>query len=243
MIVEALAHLTTRAAAGARETGLVYEQAALIGRFLRLRKTWRPHLANCRRVILAAADGLPRRGTAVVLGSGPLLDIPLSALAARFDRIVLIDAAHPLHARLIARRLGNVACMAASLVTLDSPAPRYRSWRPLVPGADLVIASMLVSQLPLLRRQETLPGTPWRAALVADALADIAGGDAATCVITETRRLRRDRSGAILAAEDPLFGVAPPPAAETWRWSMAPVGELAPDHAVELEVAASVGSR
>lgn len=240
MIVEALAHVTTRAAAGAREAGLVYEQAALIGRFLRLRKAWRPHLANCRRVILAAADGLARRDTAVVLGSGPLLDIPLRALASRFARVVLVDAAHPLHARLIAQRLGNVTCVAASLATLDAPTPRYRSWRPLVPGADFVVASMLVSQLPLLRWPGSAPDAPWRAGLVADALTDITGGDEATCVVTETRRLLRDRGGDILRSEDPLFGVTPPPAAETWRWVMAPIGELAPDHAVELEIAASV---
>ncbi|MBL8700433.1 MAG: hypothetical protein JNK67_18805 [Alphaproteobacteria bacterium] len=238
MIVEALAHLTTRAAPGARRAGLVYGQAALLGRWLRHRKAWTPHLANCRRVIAAAAARTARRDCVVVLGSGALLDIPLTELAGLFARVVLVDAAHPLHARVLARRLGGVEVRAESLVDLEGPVPRYRPWRPHAPVPDLVVASMVVSQLPLVRDRDDAGAPSWRSDLVAAAVAEIWNGPGAACVITETRRVHRARDGRVVAQADPLFGVAPPPADETWRWTMAPAGEIGPE-AVELDVAAS----
>lgn len=236
MILEALAYLTARAAPGARREGLVHGQAAIIGRWLRHRAAWRPHLTNCRRFILESAGRCERHALAVVLGSGALLDIPLTALAARFARVVLIDGVQPLHARLLARRLGNVEARCALLVEAGDPAPRYRSWRGLVSAPDFVVASMLLSQLPL--RDDVDPGTG--SAIVADALADLVAGPGSACVISETARVHRARSGAVLEGADPLHGVTLPDADASWTWSMAPLGELAPDQSIELDVAAFV---
>jgi hypothetical protein len=234
VIIEALASATARAAPGARREGLVHGQAAIIGRWLRHRAAWRGHLENCRRFILASAERCAGRSCAVVLGSGPLLDVPLTALAARFRRVVLIDAVQPLHARLLAARLGNVEPRCAMLVEQAAAGPRYRSWRDSAPSPDLVVASMLLSQLPL--RDDADEAA--RHAIVADALEDLAAGTGTACVISETSRLHRDRTGAVVARADPLHGVALPAAGARWTWTMAPPGELLPDRSVELDVVA-----
>ncbi|MBM3525828.1 MAG: hypothetical protein FJX57_22995 [Alphaproteobacteria bacterium] len=236
MILEALASLTALAAPGARRAGLVHGQAAFIGRYLRHRHAWRPHLEACRRVILDAAQRSERRDFVVVLGSGPLFDVPLAALARGFRRVALIDAVHPVHARLQAAGLGNVSIIAASLVETSGSPPRYRSWRSFLPSPDLVIASMVLSQLPLLAVPSAPAGDDWRAAIIAQALSEITSGPGAACLVTETRRYHRASDGSVVAA-DPLFGIAPPRAHETWRWPMAPAGEAGPE-TVELDVAA-----
>lgn len=239
MLVEALVHATTRAAPGARAAGLVYEQAALVGRWLRHRHAWRPHLENCRRAIRDAADMTARRDCAVVLGSGPLLDIPLAFLSRRFARVVLVDAAQPLHARLHARRFRNVDARAESLVDLEGGARRYRPWRGRLPAPDLVVASMLLSQLPLLRAGGDAAGAEAGGALIRAAVDEILAGPGAVCLVTETRRRHRAVDGRVLAEEDPLLGVVPPAPTSTWRWDLAPAGEAGPA-AVELDVAASL---
>lgn len=230
MILEALASLTSRAAPGARGAGLVHGQAAMIGRWLRHRAVWRTHLENCRAFIRKEADACAGRDCAVVLGSGPLFDVPLAELSRRFQRVVLVDAVQPLHALLAARRLGNVEPRLFDLVEVGNGAARYRSWRSLVPSPDFVVASMLLSQLPLRAGVE-----PTRAgAIVAAALADLDGA----CIVTETARVHRDAGGAITAREDPLFGISRPHAERRWTWPMAPIGEVAPGVSIDLEVAA-----
>lgn len=236
MIIEGLVWATQRAARGARHAGIAAEQAAIVARALRCRQAWAPHLARCRGFVAAAAGRCEGRGRVVVLGSGALLDIPLAALSRGFAEVVLVDAAQPLHARLLARRLGNVVVRTLSLVELGSAPPAYRSWRDAVPDADLVVASMLLSQLAPPRA--AAPGEAWRRALVAAALEDLGRGGEATCLVTETARLVSG-PGAAPRVEDPLHGIAPPPALEEWEWHMAPPGELGDGTQVVLRVAAS----
>ncbi len=92
-----------------RRRGYVRQSGLLHARSRRCRAAWAPHLARARGVILAAAEATVGRGSAVVLGSGLLDDVPLDSLAKLFDRVTLVDAVHPWPARLAARRHGNVA--------------------------------------------------------------------------------------------------------------------------------------
>lgn len=235
MIIEALAFATQRAAPGARATGVAAEQAAIVARYIRCRRAWLPHLARCRAFVQSAVARTRQRRRAVVLGSGPLLDIPLAALSAAFDEVILVDAVHPLHARLAARRLGNVVALPFSLVAHGASPPTYRSWRHAVAGADIVVASMLLSQLPPPRATD--PRAGWRRALVADALADLGAGGEAACLVTETACVIHG-PGEGRSEEDPLHGVPAPPALERWQWALAPPGERGDGAEVVLQVSA-----
>lgn len=202
----------------------------MIGCWLRHRAAWRAHLKNCRAFILAEAESFAARDCAVVLGSGPLFDVPLADLSRRFRRVVLVDAVQPLHVRIAARRLGNVETRLFDLVEVANGGARYRSWRADVPRPDFVAASMLLSQLPLRAGVELARV----GAIITAAFADLGGA----CIITETARVHRDAGGAITAREDPLFGLSRTAAERRWSWPIAPLGEVAPGVAIELEVAA-----
>jgi hypothetical protein len=52
---------------------------------------WRAHTERCRSFIDAAGDRPERKRCAVVLGVGHAFDVPLAALAQRFERLVLVD--------------------------------------------------------------------------------------------------------------------------------------------------------
>ncbi|MSP50190.1 MAG: hypothetical protein EXQ95_12795 [Alphaproteobacteria bacterium] len=108
MIAEALAWLATPCPLHVRRLGLLSESIAISARHRRCRDAWAPHLAATRSAVLEAIERTPRRRTALVLGSGALLDLPLADLAAAFRRVVLVDLVHPWPARLRARAFANV---------------------------------------------------------------------------------------------------------------------------------------
>jgi hypothetical protein len=51
-------------------------------------------LAQCPELHTKAADLCERQDIAVILGSGSLLEVPLSALIERFERVRLVDIFH-----------------------------------------------------------------------------------------------------------------------------------------------------
>ncbi|WP_348626820.1 hypothetical protein [Methylobacterium sp. CCH5-D2] len=143
MLLDLALWLATPAPWRHRRLGYVRESVLLSGRARRCRRAWAPHAARSREAVLAACADLPLRRAAVVLGSGPLADVPLSQLAAGFERVLLVDAVHPLGARLAARRFPNVRLVTADLAGADDPVGA------LCGGADLTVSANLLTQLPV----------------------------------------------------------------------------------------------
>ena len=77
MIAECIRYWTTFAPERVRKYGYLKRLTALEFRERRCRAAWGPHLARTRQFILKAADLVPQPGTAVIVGSGLLLDDPV----------------------------------------------------------------------------------------------------------------------------------------------------------------------
>lgn len=91
MIGELLRSFRLRAPPWARHLGLVHEQVAVTFRRRRAAKAWEPHLEASRVAILEGARRCSARRRALVIGAGDCADIPVAALAMRFDEVVLTD--------------------------------------------------------------------------------------------------------------------------------------------------------
>jgi hypothetical protein len=82
-------------------------QQGLVYRHLVQENGWHGHEKRCREYILKAVERLqPEKIT--VLGSGWLLDLPLSELSERTKRIILADIVHPPTVREQVQRFSNV---------------------------------------------------------------------------------------------------------------------------------------
>ncbi|OIR18752.1 hypothetical protein GALL_10920 [mine drainage metagenome] len=111
MIREFLEHLLTPCPRRWRRMGYLREQIAIDARLARNRGAWAPHLEATRREIIGAMEAPPQRRCALILGAGLHHDVPLEALARRYDRVVLADLVHRPRARRAARRVGGrVVC-------------------------------------------------------------------------------------------------------------------------------------
>jgi len=245
MILEALETLATPCPAYLRRLGYRAELVAIGARYRRCRAAWAEHLARSRRAIERTIERTSQRRTAIVLGSGRLLDVPLAQLAAAFARVVLVDAVHPLPARLRARRFANVELRSADVGGVlqdltnrrpDEPLPPPQPFAALhEPDVDLVVSLNLLSQLGVLP-EEWLErhGTPgdtahrFAARLTQAHLDDLARCRAAVCLITDIERLWLSSDGKVVDRDGSIYGVAPPDATEEWLWRIAPAPESDP---------------
>ena len=108
MLAEHFAWMTTPCPAAARRLGYLREAIAIEARCRRHAERWRLHLEKSKGVIEEVVSNSSRRRRAVVLGSGPLFDIPVEALAYAFDVVGIVDIVHPKRPRQIAAGSANV---------------------------------------------------------------------------------------------------------------------------------------
>ncbi len=221
MLAEWLRHLCTRAPAHLKAMGYVKELIAIEARHHRCRAAWAPHLENCKKLILDAAfDVNPGRVT--VLGSGPLLDVPVEELSKTFREVELVDIFHMPATQKRVAKMPNVR-----LVTEDLTGGGETEW---LAGADLVVSANLLSQLPLLP-MELVQGKEEADAFARgiiehhlDMLTALPGRVALVC---ETERVISD-GDEVLQSIDPLFGATVPAAdkVKRWTWDIAPRPEI-----------------
>lgn len=240
MLREALEWLLTPASPAARRLGYLQEAIALEARFRRNKAAWAPHLEASRRAVVDASEAAEGSRLALVLGSGPLLDVPLGHLLRRFDRVVLVDILHPWRARGIARRTRGLFLLEADLSGIaDAIAANPGSIPPVAPSdalaglePDFTVSLNLISQLSQI---------PWKILAKAghcdEALARL-HADLARAHLDMLARLAGRRCLIADAAQEtvfadrteiwhPLDGLDLPTPDRRWDWTIAPQGERA----------------
>jgi hypothetical protein len=244
MLLEWLESLATPCPRDLRDLGYRTELIAIGARHRRCRTAWADHIAHSRRAVLDAMRLTKRRRTAVVLGSGRLLDVPLAELAREFERVVLVDALHPLVSRLRARRYANVELQVADITGTTAalhrlkPGDKLPAPQPLplleAPDVDFVVSLNLLSQLGVLpaewieRRlgaKAASAAEVFAAALTRAHLDDLARCAAAVCLITDIELQYVGPDGATVERHSSVYDVAPPPSVAEWVWPIAPAPE------------------
>ena len=258
MIPEALHWALTPAPGWARRTGYLSELIAFRARHRRWRQRWAPHLQASQDAIRIAMARCTSHRQALVLGSGPLLDIPLADLSAAFETVTLVDAAHLWPTRLTARRFPNIRLVERDISgvvpgllegvahgsdILPRPRPKLPEDHATV---DFVVSANLLSQLAVLPLQfmsHHVSLTPAEQTGVIHSMVQahldyLKQFDAICCLITDTRHEFVDRDGAVQNFDNCLPGIILPPDDSSWWWDVAPPGEYLPEFGVRVRVVA-----
>ena len=239
-----------------RDMGYVRGLKRLDARGRRCQSAWEPHLARSRSLMLEAADRCARNGKVLVLGSGPLFDVPVEELSERFREVVLADLLHLWRVRSAVRRYPNVRleCIDVTGVLKEAHAlagikralegterkPEFF----LEDGFDLIISANILSQLPLApvryasRRRNR--AEPWRVRefsrrLMVDHLDWLASFAGHVCLISDLERLYCDGED-VVSRKGSLWGVALPEGGQEWMWELGPKPEIDPRHDVRHRV-------
>lgn len=217
MLAEAIVYATSL---GAAPPGFRRHLAGAVGlwsRGMRQAKVWVPHVGNARGLIDTAIDDFASHRSVAVLGSGPLFDVPLEALARTFRRVHLVDHAHLSTIAERTRRYDNVQCHWRELSLADTPDPL--GFLGDIPDLDWVISMNLLSQLGRTAK-------PHQQRPVIDShLAQLAALPCRATLISDVNYRVVDRSGRVVDEADLLFGREMPPPDLTWKWEVAPFGE------------------
>lgn len=258
MLLELLLNSLVRCEPTARRLGYGRAQVGLWSRSRRCAKAWAPHHAETRAFVESLLAGQPQGGTAWVLGAGLLDDLPLAALAAKFDRVLLADIAWlPMQLW----RLKHYPNVEARLFDVSGLVPMMLEWQPGKPLPEpqpeamqaldvdkpgLVLSLNLLSQLPLLpleklerAGQSFATRQAYGRRIVAAHLAGLRQLDCRVGLVSEQRRIFRNRAGEVVMSESALFDITPPVAEKEWGWNLAPLGEIDNQTALELRVFAS----
>ena len=184
-------------------------------------RAWTPHLKKTLGTIDATIDDITPRRTVAVVGSGPLFDVPIEALARTFDRVLLIDR---IHLATTDRRIAayhNVERVWRDLAPADDPAPL--AFLADLPALDWVVSLNVLSQI-----AHAAPdgGELQTVKRHLDGLAAI---DRPVTLITDTDYRIFDRGGTLLEEADLMHGHPMPAPESRWLWEVAPFGEDAPD--------------
>lgn len=217
MLAEALMMARSWPATPAGFRGHLPEAVGLWARGVRQARAWAPHLANSRGLIDTTIDDIASRRTVVVLGSGPLFDLPIESLARTFRRVVLVDRAHLAAIEPRLRRYDNVRREWRDLSQIAKPgALDFLSH---IDDLDWVISSSIVSQLAL--------GAPeGQERLAVDRHLDVlARLDRPVTLISDIDYRVVNRHGVVRESQDLWHGREVPRSGLRWKWEVAPFGE------------------
>ncbi|HEV7717814.1 MAG TPA: hypothetical protein VGO70_02445 [Arsenicitalea sp.] len=220
MLIEAAIYAANLPGTPARFWPCLSDSIGLWARGRRCAKAWAQHVAHTTGCLERTISRIEPRRTVVVLGSGPLFDVPLEALAAAFETVILVDQAHLLPARRRASRFGNVRFEWRDLSAANTSQPLQ--FLHSIAALDWVISVNLVSQL--------AHGAPTgqERRVVDSHFDDLAGLRCAVTVVTDTAYQKVNRTGGVVEEFDLLHGRPMPVADRSWGWDVAPFGEEAP---------------
>lgn len=181
----------------------------------RQRRAWAPHLANARGLLDTSIDDFPVRRTVVVLGSGPLFELPLESLARTFERVVLVDRAHLRTIQPRLRRYDNIELQWRDLV---ADAALDLAFLAEVERLDWVISANLIGEMAAAAQERSH-------SVVARHLAALAALPCPATLITDIDYRVFNRHGVVLDSADLTQGHALPRSGLRWKWEVAPFGE------------------
>ena len=229
MILEILEWCLTPASLRARTSGLLGEQIAIRHRALRCRSAWEGHLQASKAFL---SRNLPQGRHVAVLGSGHLHDVDLEYLIERFQRVTLVDIAHPVDVRIRALCSGNKVKLfsgdlsgALHMENPDSPIVFEHPLAHLLRSVDTLLSSCVLTQLalPLLKRWDghfTEPEINLCASRIRQSHLSMLRSCPCGILITDTARRYGQEAWAPLLADLDF-----PMAVEGWTWDIAPRSE------------------
>lgn len=177
----------------------------------RRRKAWAPHMSNARGLIDTGIDDFASRDTVVVLGSGPLFDIPLESLARTFRSVILVDRVHPAAITARIARYRNV-----NLLHRDLAGGTGLAFLEEIEGLQWVISAGLVADLGAAAPPELARAT------VDGHLDGLAALPCPATVIADLDYRVINRHGVVRESGDLLLGRDVPRGGLRWKWEVAP---------------------
>ncbi len=252
MIREILTYLTeSPRLPEARKFGHLTESISLLSREKRCQSAWLPHRTQCKSFITEHLKAASHFDSVLVLGSGPLHEIPIEVLAKTFKRVVLVDVVHLKSTRQSVRGLKNIEFVEHEISEIESELIKGKladkiPLKFLDERWGLVLSVNIMSQLPI--HLETFIEKKFRRKFkieeVAAYLKNVTKNhffylrkfQCPAILITDVENYYYDKKDLLIQTDINYAHLDLPSALECWIWNIAPIPEFQKDVAIKMKV-------
>ena len=253
MIIEAIRYSLTHAPKWVCKMGYLREAIAIDARNARCRVDWQAHIAKTKAAILNAVENCQQNRTILITGAAAINDIPLYELSKIFEQVILLDIVHPFQFknpfRITPYQYNNIRRISVDITNhmqdlYDNPNILPKVIRPDLyhnfPDIDLVISVNMASQLPVIPLQYLRKNNKktshsdkdidnFAQQIITAHLNWLSGFNCHAAVICDIEWQKINFNGKIINQYDPLYNINIPSPLKTWRWNIAPMGEINKD--------------
>ena len=253
MIRELLTYISERPTLKeARSFGHLVESISLLSREKRCQKHWATHRASCKQFITTELKNARHYDSVLVLGSGPLHEIPIEILSKTFKRVVLVDIVHLHSTKKSVAHLTNVEFIEHEITEVEEALRVNKELRDKVPAKfvaedwGLVLSVNVMSQLPLhletyilkkLKNRFTeLQVDSFLKGVTQNHLTYLESFDTNVILITDTQTFYYDKKEKVIQTDNNYEHLSLPKPTLEWNWNIAPIPEFQKDIGMKMRV-------
>ena len=256
MLRELFTYLKTKASKEAKAFGHLYESIAIKEREKRCKSFWLPHRTKCKNFISSHLKLAKAFDRVLILGSGPLHEIPIDILSTTFRDVDLIDIVHLSETKNKYSHLKNIHFIEADITELEKKILHEKKIINQVPTFfqnqkyDLIISANLLTQLSYHLRnfleKKAVPKLTdvelekFCYQVSYDHYQYITGFQCPVILITDIETEFIGIHDELIDKQMPYLNFPLPAPKDSWLWNLAPRPEVSKDYSVRMKVAAFI---
>ncbi len=236
----------------AKSFGHLTESISLLAREKRCFKTWGPHRDQCKNFIVKELKNASHYDSILILGSGPLHEIPIETLSKKFKSVVLVDIVHLKSTKKSVAHLSNVNFIEYEITELEESLRVQKELKEKIPTQfldlnwGLILSVNIMSQLPI--HLETYINKKLKnkfseqqlqsflKAVTQNHLNYLKSFKTNVILITDTQTFYYDKSENIIQTDNRYEHLNLPKPDQEWSWNLAPIPEFQKDVGMRMRV-------
>jgi hypothetical protein len=240
----------------AKTFGHLSESISLLSREERCSRTWSTHRAECKQFIERELKIARHYESVLILGSGPLHEIPIDLLARTFKQVSLVDVVHLKSIKMAHAHLKNVHFIEHEITEIEAIVGKEKKLVSKIPTTfldknwGLILSINIMSQLPIHFEtyiQKKLKNK-FSNAEVECFLQDITKNHFAylkafstpALLITDVETRYYDKKENLIQTDINYPHLALPKPVHEWVWNVAPIPEFSKDIGIKMLVSGFV---
>ncbi|MBY0416385.1 MAG: hypothetical protein K2Q18_19575, partial [Bdellovibrionales bacterium] len=236
----------------ARAFGHLAESISLLSREKRCQKSWATHRAQCKHFIADELKNARDYNAVLVLGSGPLHEIPIELLARTFKKVVLVDVVHLKVTKQSLAHFPNIEFIEHEITEVEAVLRTEGELVNRIPEKflnedwGLVLSVNLMSQLPIHFKtylEKKMKNTfskddieGFLQGLTKNHLEYLKAFKTPVLLITDTVTEYYDKNEVVIQKDENYNHLSMPKPREVWIWNLAPIPEFRKDIGIRMNV-------
>ncbi len=253
MIYELYLYLTSKVIPEAKKFGHLYEAISIGAREKRCQFFWKNHREESKKLILNVIEKLEVKNNLLILGSGPLHEIPIEELSKQFKLITLVDIVHLKSTKKKYKYLNNINYIEHDITEVESIIFKKKEIYNITPSSflensyDCVISANILSQLAYHPRKFLESKSlnlislknldKFSHQISKDHLQYLQKFQCTVLLITDIETYLINRKGETTEVQTPYIDFNLPPPVKTWLWDLAPIPEYSSEISLQMKVA------